>query len=122
VDGRAKDVVGLEEPGEDEEDQHDADGPAEDLQREGGGEGGMRERLCFAEDQTGDEGDSGGESEEENRIDDAVADGLVGLQEELGVFEAKEDGVKDSEEGEQAEEKSYGFGEFEQHAPGLGRV
>jgi hypothetical protein len=25
--------------------------------------------------------------------------------------------VKDSEEGEETEEKRYGFGEFEQHAP-----
>src|ERR1700761_5875375 len=41
----------------------------------------------------------------------------MGLEEELGVFESEEDGVEDSEEGEQAEEKSYGFGEFEQHAP-----
>jgi len=41
----------------------------------------------------------------------------VGLEEELRVFEGEEDGVEDSEEGEEAEEKSYGFGEFEQHAP-----
>jgi hypothetical protein len=115
--GRGEYVVGFQEGCEGEEDQHDGGGPAEELQWEGGGVGGGGVRFGFAEDVGADEGDAGREGQEEKRVDDAVANGLVGLEEELGVFEGEEDGVEDSEEGEEAEEESYGFGEFEQHAP-----
>ena len=42
---------------------------------------------------------------------------LWGHEDEMRVFDGEKEGVEDRVEGEQAEEKSYGFGEFEQHAP-----
>jgi hypothetical protein len=76
----------------------------------------VRVRFGFAEDEGTHEGDAGGEGQEKDGVDDAIADGLVGLEEELGVFGGEEDGVEDSEEGEEAEDEGYGFCEFEQHA------
>ena len=72
--------------------------------------------LGFTEDEAADETDSGGEREEEERVDDAVFEGLVGLEEKMRVFDRKEESVEDGVEGEQAEQKGNGFGEFEQHA------
>jgi hypothetical protein len=110
ADGGAEDVVGFEKGGEGIEDEHDAGGPVEDLQRQGGGEGGAGEGLGFAEDQAADERDAGGEGQEEERVENAVVEGLMRLDQELGVFEGEEDGVEDHEQGEKAKEKSYGFG------------
>lgn len=58
----AEDVVSFQEPGEEEEDGHDAGGPGEDKQREGLGEGGVWGWLGFAEDDASDQRDSGGDS------------------------------------------------------------
>jgi hypothetical protein len=110
VDVGCEDVVGLEERCEGEEEEHDGGGPVEELQGKGGGEGWVGVGLGFAEDEGANEGDTGGEGQEEDRVDDAVADGLMGLEEELRVFEGEEDGVEDSKEGEEAEEEGYGFG------------
>lgn len=114
----SEDVVRLEEPGEEEEEEHDASGPVEELQGERGREGWARQRFRFAEDEAAEERDAGGEREKEQRVDDSVADGLVGLEEELGIFEGEEESMEDGVEGEQTEKKGYGFGEFEQHTPG----
>ena len=117
MDGRAEEIVRLQKRREGEEDEHDAGGPVEDLEREGGRERWAREWFCLAEDEATDEGDAGGECEEERGVDDAVLKRLMRLKEEMRVFEGEEDGVEDYEEGEKAEQEGYGFGEFEQHAP-----
>jgi hypothetical protein len=78
VDGWGEDVVGFDEPGEEEKDEHDSGGPAEELQRECGGEGRVRVRLRFSKDEAAEEADSGRECEEEEGVDDAVAEGLWG--------------------------------------------
>ena len=60
----AEDVVGFEEPGREEEGGHDAGGPIEDQEREGGGQAWRGVWLGFAEDDAAHERDSGGECEE----------------------------------------------------------
>ena len=112
----AEDVMGFEEPGEEEENGHGAGGPGEDEQRQGLGEGGVRGWRCFAEDHATDEGDGGGNSEQEERAEDAINKGVVGLKEELRVFDREEKTVEDKVDGEQAEEKSCELGELLQRA------
>ena len=108
----------FEEQRQEEHDEHDAGGPVEDLKWKGRSQGWVRRWFGLAKDEAANETDSSGEYEEEERVDDSVPYCLVRLEEELRVFKGEEDGVKDSVEGEQAEEKSDGFGEFEQHAQG----
>ena len=117
MDFGAEDVVGFEEPGCEEEGGHDAGCPIEDEEREGGGQAWRGGWFCFAEDDAAQKRDAGGECEEEERIEDAVVEGLVGKKDEMWIFDGEEESVKDGVEGEQAEEKGDGFGEFEQHAP-----
>jgi len=117
MDGGGEDVVRLQKPCKGEEDDDGAGGPVEDLQWECCGEGWAREGLCLAEDERAEEGDTGREREEERGLEEAVAEDLIRLEEDVWVFEGEEDGVEDDEEGEEAEEKRYGFGKFEQHAP-----
>ena len=99
----AKDVMGFEEPGCEEESGHDAGSPIEDQEREGGGQAWRGVRFGFAEDDAAQQRDAGGEYEQENRIDDAVVEGLVGQEDQMWVFNGEEESVKDGVEGEQAE-------------------
>jgi hypothetical protein len=112
----AEDVVGFEKPGEQEQDDHDAGGPGEDLEGERGGEGWMRFRLGFAEDDSAEEGDDGGEREEEERVEDPAGKDLGDLEDGLGVFDGEEESAKDSVKAEHAEEEGCEFGKFDQSA------
>ena len=76
MDGWAEDVMGFKEPGEKEEDEHDAGGPGEHLKGERGGEGWVRIGFCFAEDDSAEEGDGGGEGNEEERVEYPVGKDL----------------------------------------------
>jgi hypothetical protein len=100
--GAVEDAVSFEIPGEDEEQEHYAGRPVEELQREGGGEGGMGLGLCFAKEQAADEADAGGESEEEERIEDSVLESVV-REEEFAAADGEEGGVEQGAEGEEAE-------------------
>ena len=112
----AEDVVGFEEPGEEEEDKHDSGGPGEDLERERGGEGWVRIGFGLAEDEAAEKGDGSGEGDEEEHLEKPVGEDLGWLEDGLGVFDGEEEGAKDSVEAEHAEEKSCEFGKFEQRA------
>lgn len=116
MDPGAEDVVGFEKPGEEEENDHDTGGPGEDEQREGLGEGWVWGWLGFTEDHAADQGDSGGDSEEKERAEDAVDEGVMGLKKELRVFDGEEEAVKDGIDGEQTEEKGCELAEFDERA------
>jgi len=118
VNCRAEDVVGFEEPGCEKQSGHDAGRPVEDQQRESRGQSWRRIGLGFAEDDAAYERDGGGEREEPESVNNSVVQGLVGLKDDLRVLDREEEGVEEGVEGEQTEEKSDGFGEFEQHAQG----
>jgi hypothetical protein len=121
VGGAVEDAVGFEIPGEDEEKEHDAGRPVEELQREGGGEGRVRPGRCLAKEQGADKADSGGESEQEERVEDSVLEGRVG-EHEFAAANGKECGVEQGAERQQAEQEGDGLGEFEQHAPALSEI
>ena len=104
MDFGAEDVVGLEEPGYEEEGGHDAGCPIEDQEREGGGQGRRGIWFGFAEDDAAEKRDAGREYQEEKRIEDAVVEGLVGQEDEMWVFDGEEESVKDGVEREQAED------------------
>ena len=112
MDFGSEDVVGFEEAGENEEGEHDAGGPGEDLERERCGKGGVRFGFGFTEDDTAEEGDGGGEGDEEKRVENAVGEDLGWLEDGVGVFDGEEEGAEDDVEREHAEKKSAEFGEF----------
>jgi hypothetical protein len=112
----AEDVVGFEEAGEEEEREHDAGGPGEHLEGECGGQRGVRLGFGFAEDDSAEKGDGGGEGDEEEHLEKPVGKDLGWLEDGLGVFDGEEEGAKDRIEAEHAEEKSSQFGKFQQRA------
>jgi hypothetical protein len=98
-----EDAVGFEVPGGDEEKEHDAGCPVEDLHGEGGGEGWVGFRRGLAKEQAADDADACRESEETEGVDDSVVQRGARV-EDLEGSGHKECGVEKSIEGEQAEE------------------
>jgi hypothetical protein len=126
ADFAVEDGVGLEIPGEDEEDDHGGGGPTEETDGEGGGERGavrrgvpfggvssllarLRGRLGVAEEEAGGEGDAGGGKEKGERVQDAVFEGGGGDEEGR---------VEDSVERQDEKQEGGGFDEIDEHREG----